>query len=498
MNPFTKNLKWIGLLLICLLPIIWLGHYDVHPWGDDFAQYLKQAFNFANGIPYYRSTNVFNAQNSMYGPSQYPPLYSLLISPIVKVFGLSIKPLLLFNSFLLIAFSILSYQVYRQNLRPIYAIAVALLIGYNGSLLHLKTQLLSDLPCAVLILLYLVIRGSDVIKDYKKVIPLTIIGLAVVLTRTQYALLLLAELFYLFSRFVITKRFNATARISTKNVLLSAGIVLSSFIVYLILMHTVFSSPHDSLGYYHNLITNFSSITHEIDLNSEHIYFNLFNFFKFETKIPLLKVLNHLALISIFTLFVIGFLASLKKKFSFYHAFFIVVIIFHLMIPVRQGFRFLLPLLPLYLNYSVLGALQLNKILSRPLPKYIYPIGIILLLFTGKDHFGQLLKQPNIDSPYQEQDIECFDYLKKNISPDDLILFNKPRALSLYTQRKAMVLSWQVPFDKNLVTAQAHNAKYILIRKGLDEGWYQNFVWQTNCAKDSVQINDSYSLYTMN
>ncbi len=92
------------VLLLVSLPLFFLNIHDVHLWGDDFAQYIREAQNIANGKPYYQSGYIFNPYNTVYAPAQYPPGFPLLLAPVVKIWGLSIRAMCYFNSVIAVCF----------------------------------------------------------------------------------------------------------------------------------------------------------------------------------------------------------------------------------------------------------------------------------------------------------------------------------------------------------------------------------------------------------
>ena len=89
--PVLQN-KYIPYLLLVLLsvPLFFLNIHNVHSWGDDFAQYIKEAQNLAHGRPFYESGYIYNKYNPEYAPAQYPPGYPLLLWPVVKIWGIAI------------------------------------------------------------------------------------------------------------------------------------------------------------------------------------------------------------------------------------------------------------------------------------------------------------------------------------------------------------------------------------------------------------------------
>ena len=62
-KTFNQAILWLVLFTI---PLLFVNIRSDHDWGGDFAQYLKQAENIANGIPYTQSKYVFNKNVDKY------------------------------------------------------------------------------------------------------------------------------------------------------------------------------------------------------------------------------------------------------------------------------------------------------------------------------------------------------------------------------------------------------------------------------------------------
>src|SRR6185312_12497697 len=90
--PAFINKYWPYLLLLLFaIPLFGMNVHSYHQWGDDYAQYIKEAQNIAAGRPYYQSNYVFNPLNTIYGPPLYPPGFPLLLSPIILYWGLTVN-----------------------------------------------------------------------------------------------------------------------------------------------------------------------------------------------------------------------------------------------------------------------------------------------------------------------------------------------------------------------------------------------------------------------
>ena len=127
-----------GLLLLLSVPLFFLSISDEHSWGDDFAQYIKEALNIAQGKPFYTSGYIYNPYNPLYAPPQYPPGFPLLLAPVVRYFGVAIRPMLYFNSLLCAVLILTAYKFFKQRMGALKAVLLSLAVGYSNYIINLN------------------------------------------------------------------------------------------------------------------------------------------------------------------------------------------------------------------------------------------------------------------------------------------------------------------------------------------------------------------------
>jgi hypothetical protein len=117
-----------------------------HDWGDDFAQYIHHAKNIALGIDYSRTGYIWNPRFPMLGPATYPPVFPLLLAPVYAARGLDLVAMkVVVAVFFLLALFMVA-RVFRDRLRSGYLATLLLLLGLNPYFWHLKDNVLSDIP----------------------------------------------------------------------------------------------------------------------------------------------------------------------------------------------------------------------------------------------------------------------------------------------------------------------------------------------------------------
>lgn len=136
-----------------------------------------------------------------------------------------------------------------------------------------------------------------------------------------------------------------------------------------------------------------------------------------------------------------GFLIRFKK-FGIYEFFFL----FYLMIiftwPTNQGTRFLIPIIPLYLFYffyffEILNSIKFNR---KYLNSAISFLLFIVIVAAGLSYCMLYLKRglPAINQGiHRFESIKLFDVVRNKTNENDVIIFTKPRVLSLMTARKS-------------------------------------------------------------
>src|SRR5690242_20031072 len=72
------------LVLVTLVMVFQIATIRAgHSWGDDFAQYIQQARNWADGRPFAATGYIHNPDFPAIGPVMYPPLFPMLLAPVI-------------------------------------------------------------------------------------------------------------------------------------------------------------------------------------------------------------------------------------------------------------------------------------------------------------------------------------------------------------------------------------------------------------------------------
>ncbi|HKV80916.1 MAG TPA: glycosyltransferase family 39 protein, partial [Candidatus Sulfotelmatobacter sp.] len=143
--PSTTHYLWLTLLLITIAIFHAVTIRQGHIWADDFAMYIHHAQNIVEGRSYAQTGYLFTPTAPV-SPRTYPPVFPLLLAPVVRFFGLNLVPM----KFEQVIFFVLALAViclyWQRDLGREYTIALAVILGFSPHFWAAKDNVLSDLP----------------------------------------------------------------------------------------------------------------------------------------------------------------------------------------------------------------------------------------------------------------------------------------------------------------------------------------------------------------
>lgn len=495
MKDFFKRYYAYLILIGFSIPLFFISVEDLQSWGDDYAQYIKEGQNIAEGKPYHQSNYVYNDLNADYAPPSYPPGFPLLLAPVIKIYGLAIRPMLYTISLLMVVLLFSVFMFFKKYTPIVSALCLAILTVYSPAVMDMKGYVLSDIPLLVFVSLYLLLRQTEN-SSYFKISLITFIALMAVFIRSQAIVLLLAEVLLIL--FKILKSIKSKT-FTLKLIYKSDGfkILLSFAFFYLIATNTFFFSPDNSWNFYSSLFGLYKGEMWTIvGQNCIYLFELLRSILNYENNTPYLQTLVLFIEYISLGFFIIGLIFYSKKIDSLSLLFFLLMCFMIILLPVRQGLRYLLPVVPLYLLFVYYGAALLIKKIKFVNGKLAALVFSLIYLFLGLDNFQRKPYDPNW-TPYTKEDSLAFKYMRENISDQDLIVFAKPRALTLYTNLKTVNIAWKETTEKNKIQFAKLKVKYMLVRDGLDENFVGRYLNETKSAIDSLKIGSLYCLYTV-
>jgi hypothetical protein len=125
-------------------------HYRGHTWGDDFTLYLRQAKGLVDGnVGQVIADNHFNVDNAAkpgFSPYVYPWGFPILLAPFYRIFGLTYGALKLVEVACLCGFLWFFHRVMRRRMSRWPALATVVSVGTTLAYLRHTDSLLSEYP----------------------------------------------------------------------------------------------------------------------------------------------------------------------------------------------------------------------------------------------------------------------------------------------------------------------------------------------------------------
>jgi len=413
-----------GLTVATLILLIGVAHVwrmrEGHAWGGDFSLYILHAKNLALGVPYAETGYIYNPDCPAVGPPTYPPICPLLLAPVYKTFGLNLAAMkgLMIGSFLLFL-TLLSLR-FRRELPFAPLLALVAIVGMNHYFLEQADVVGSDMPFLALLYLgiLLVKRAGEVpLGTWRRPAYFVLIGVVTYLafgTRTLGALLIPAMLLGELLRL----------RRIPWSVLLGTAVFAGLAALQGLLVH----SDHHYLDQFgagpavlvHNAywyLTRIAAFWHNGTIKA--------------AALPIFAVATLLA--------VLGFVDRLRQRIGVCEIFTVLYLLVLLVWPSYQGERYLFPIFPLYVFY-VLAGLQHGWLASR---RGLRRAVVVLLLLAVPVSYGSFYttmefgrRSEGIDKP---ESAALFDFIAAGTEPDDVVMFIKPRVMSLFAGRSSSV-----------------------------------------------------------
>lgn len=416
--PATNALYCVGILTLLLgLSCIDIGHN----WSDDFALYLQQTQALWEGnTEDLLKANYFAMEHSYahVGPYLYPNGFPILLLPIYLIFGLNFWVLKVYCLLFLIASIPFIYAIFKQfGCSTPKALAITFLVVINYHFIRFSDHILSDLPFFFFSLwsYYHLQR-----KQYNSYFQSIFLGILIFFTYNirDIGIVLLPCLFaYQWQQFKTAKK-------------ASLGIYLLPYISFVCLwLMRWYWSPSVST----KQLSLLSETSLDIIINNFYYYFLLVgNYFLIFRNIPTSIALVVACFFSSLILLGIYQKGNAHLPLLVYLGGTISICLIWVSF---QGMRFLFPVLP-FLIYFLLEGIKGLPIAPK-FQKYII-IGLLLSSLSQSLLTSYHYWQKDTNEAYSIELQQIYQYIKNNTPKEAIIVFYKPRALRLFTQRNAV------------------------------------------------------------
>lgn len=421
-----RALLILGVIVLCSVTPGFFMLTRGHPWWDDFAGYLLQTRSIlAWNMGAFIRANTFTVETSSYppGPVAYPWGFPLLLAPVYALFGLNALALKLVNLVFYALFLVWLALLARTRLNETDALLLAGFFGFSPSMLAANDLIQSDVAFLAFSTASLVLIDS---LPRKKTAGGFAAGAAIFMAffvRTN-GVLLLAPLLL-------------TVIIATwpdwKSALKMAMAPLLTFAVLASLQALLF--PGGQASY----LSHFTMFTPARLLDNILYYFWLpaLVFDQLPGKEALYLLMLAFALVS---------LALRLRRDATMHTYGLLTVLLFIAWPERQGLRFIYPVLPFFFVAAldgmrlVAGSLKTWQSAGQRLVSGLW-VGLLLVCLgiSAVSAWQITSGGREINGPFDAYSYQMYQFVREKTPADSIMIFMRPRALSLFTGRQAFM-----------------------------------------------------------
>jgi 4-amino-4-deoxy-L-arabinose transferase-like glycosyltransferase len=473
------------LVLLLLVVLYVMTVQPGHDWGDDFAMYIAHARNIASGQPYASTGYIYNPLFPDIGPRLYPPVFPLMLAPVYKAFGLSLTAMKL-EVVAAFALALLVMQrLFSRHGSSVMATLTIAVVGLNPYLWDFRNQVLSDLP--FLCFAFGALLLMDVLVDEAWRGRWTLAG-ALLLGGCVYGAYGTRVLGLVLVPALATYEMSTRRRIPWLT-LAATGV----FAVALLVQGTLL--PNDST-YFDQIGTDPREWIRAWQANVS-AYVSATGAFWATTpmNLPMRLLVGAIAALA-----GIGAWTEVRNSVRVWAVFALFYLLGVAAWPSFGGPRLLIPLLPLFVYYALLGAGSVGRRwqIARGQVAIAALLGMIAVLYGLA--YTNLRLQPPQPEALGIQDVaaqELFTFIRTQTTPDSVVVFRKPRALALFTDRSSAVFPrLGAPQDVWPYILQIH-AQYLVIGLGALDEPLPDVIAQHGQEVDQVFRNQQFTVYRL-
>jgi hypothetical protein len=417
------------------------GHVFVN---DDFAAYIMHARNLVEGHSYSDIRYIPNPDAMWLSPtSGYPPIYPMILAPVYRIFGLDLRAFKIATVLCFIGFLAVYAELTRKEIGWSGCAALLLLLGFNPVFWGQCDFILSEFPyllfsfAALLVIKRIYARLGRHQVDIRDALLVSGLIYCAYGTRTIGIALVFALIAMDLWKFRWPSRF-----------LLCVIALVGVFIGAQTLLLT---SPRGYVSAFHFSLRTIAMNTVYYGKTLSYVWAN-----GFSKQVQIGFALMFTALAGW------GFAKSLWRDHGVKEFYLLGYVAVLLMWNSEIGLRGLLPILPLYLFYGMREWVRLFE--TARLPVRLTAVGAVVGL-AAVSYAGEIAHERSLPAAPNVADAsaaEMFAFVREHTSPDDVLVFPKPRTLSLFTERRVAALSPEQSTEQSMAFLRAIHATVVI------------------------------------
>ncbi|PYX42986.1 MAG: hypothetical protein DMG81_00545 [Acidobacteria bacterium] len=409
---------------------ITLGHVFVQ---DDFAAYVMHAANLVEGRPYSAIHYVPNTQAPWVSPANgYPPVYPLLLAPVYWRLGMDLLAMKIMTVGTFVIFLAACALWVKPLVSSGLRVIVVGLVGLSPAFWSYRDLISSEFPYLMFSFLALLAirRGPSVVQRWPQV------GWALLAALLLYACYGTRTIGIALCGALIAAEL-LSLRKPTRFLMLVLGVVAGLVILQSVLL----TSP-----------TGYAAVAH-FSVRS-----------MLENAVGYAKSLSHAWENGFSKAAHVGLTAFWKRiREGALEAFYLVIYMAILLAwGAQMGIRGLIPVLPIYLTYVVLGiaeTVEAWRVQRARALVAIVAVCVALSYLGGLRQRAWQLSMANVNDASAQ---ELFAFLRAQTQPSDLLLFSKPRSIALFSARATASLDAQESASESARFLREHEVRFVI------------------------------------
>lgn len=480
------------LLLLCLLiPLFFISIRDSHDWGGDFSMYIRQALNIARGVPQWENGYLFDPQNPVLGPPTYPPGFPILLSPVCLIWGNNMLAFSYYMTVLLVALLVVLFLLFRMHYGYLFSTCLTLVIAYNPWMLLFKLEVISDMPFTLFVALCMLLYFRRKNSWKWAVLIGFVVAFSMLIKSIGFVLLVAfwGDLALQWVREWKTTAWSARRRQFLFHFILS----VSALFFYFFTNRVLFPVRVDTLAFYPTLFSADGLADTFARMAPYYVneYMGVFrpNAGRWHFASLILQ-----AFALAFT--VLGFFRSVIKRPDGRAILVVGFLPVILAFPHMQGFRYLLPLLPVALLYMAEGIKATDWGITRYRSWLVLGFTLAILGLYRRDVTYLRQTQKEVAwGPMRPEAKAAFEYISRFTPRDAKFVFIKPRVLALYADRSALTNDPYWGIDRVEDQFQRFDPDYFLCTKDMENPALDSFMVHKPDGQYLVYQNERFTLY---
>jgi hypothetical protein len=462
---------FFGCFLV-LLGAFYLTHLrEGHVWGDDFAMYIAQAKNIALGHPLADTGYIFNPHRPVLGPSAYPPVFPLLLSPVYRIWGLNLaimktEIVLIFLLALFLAFELISV-----SLTHAYSAVLVAILGCSPYFYEIKDNVTSDLPFLCFVMLSLLVLSRCEIQGWRSV-PLALsASICVYLsfaTRTAGVSLLGCLILSSIQQRGASARNAAISALSAMTLMAIHSAVFGGNGSYLAQVHIPLYGVVQN-----GIVYGWSLYRYVLGIRN--------------------AVVGGAFLLLLGALGSAGIVHRLRIRVSYLEVFTVSYALIILLWTSENDGRLLVPLLPMWLLYIGVALRQLQFSHKRAVCGMI----VVCVGVAFVSRYSRISDGPIREGLGDASFVRTCEYIRSSTPKDSVLVFSKPRLLALVTERKAS--TYDTPHNDGELWEDftSIRARYVLVNRQFadDREYLEPLILRNAAHAHEIFAEAQYHLY---